>query len=342
LPNDLFPIYEHARKKGLKCGLWVEIETAGRSSNIAEEHPDWFLAQYGKSLERVLDLSKPEVQHFIESEIIRLVEKYSLDMFRLDYNSCSPDGGFNLRDGRNENTHWKHVETIQAIFDRVGIRFPNLQLENCASGGGRTDIGMVSKFTTTWVSDWFKMPRTVRILNGMSMALPPEYINRTYGVGMEGSYVGNVDTQMHVIIMAHPTLFGVTPTLAEAYPVMINCAKKYITIYKDFIRTFLRTAKVYHHTPVIPGADGTGWAALEYVSDDQKKAVAAVFRLVNAEESVYTMKFKGINKSKSYQVRIEPEGSEFAISGYALSREGLQIELDTALTSQLIMLTEKE
>ena len=33
---------------------------------------------------------------------------------------------------------------------------------------------MNSRFTTAWISDWMRMPRTVRILNGMSMALPPE------------------------------------------------------------------------------------------------------------------------------------------------------------------------
>ncbi|MBP1990935.1 alpha-galactosidase [Paenibacillus eucommiae] len=340
LPNDLFPVFEYAKEKGLKYGLWVEAESAGSKSKIAAEHPDWFIEKHGKTIDRILDLSKPEVQNFVESEIIRLVEKYDLDMFRLDYNSCSPEGGFNLKGGRNENTHWRQVEAIYGIFDRVGKRFPNLQLENCASGGGRTDIGIVSRFTTTWVSDWFKMPRTVRILNGMSMALPPEYVNRSYGVGMQSSYNGNADTQMHVIMMAHPTLFGVTPSLAEANPAIMKCTKKYIKIYKEFIRTFHRTAKVYHHTPVIPGADGSGWAALEYVSDDQKKAVATVFRLVNAEENVYTLKFRGLKKGMKYQARIEPEGSEFILSGYALSKDGIEIKLDTALTSQMIMLTE--
>ena len=26
LPNDLFPVLDYARSKGLKCGLWVELE----------------------------------------------------------------------------------------------------------------------------------------------------------------------------------------------------------------------------------------------------------------------------------------------------------------------------
>jgi len=338
LPNDLFPVFEYIRKKGLKCGLWVEIESAGSESSLAKEHPEWFITRYGKTVERILDLSKTDVKDYVESEIVRIIEFYKLDMFRLDYNLSAYEGGFNFKNGVNENTLWRHVEAIYDIFDRVGNMFPELQLENCASGGGRTDVGLVSRFTTTWVSDWFRMPRTVRILNGMSMALPPEYINRTFGV-FEGPYRGNVESQMHVAIMAHPTILGITPSLNEANPALMECVKKYIKIYKEFIRPFHREAKVFHHTPVIPGADGSGWCALEYVSEDKKTAAAVVFRLVNATDEKYKMIFRGLNKSFNYMVRIEPEGSAFQASGRSLSQEGLGIWLDTALTSNLILLS---
>lgn len=43
LPNDLFPVFEYARQKGLQCGLWVEIESAGKDSKVATDHPDWFI-----------------------------------------------------------------------------------------------------------------------------------------------------------------------------------------------------------------------------------------------------------------------------------------------------------
>jgi alpha-galactosidase len=288
-------------------------------------------------MERILDLAKPEVKAYVESQIIRLIERYQLDMFRLDYNVSAIEGGFNIKDGVYENSLWRHVEAIYDIFERIGKRYPLLQLENCASGGGRTDIGMVSKFTTTWISDWFNMPRTVRILNGMSLALPPEYLNRTFAV-IEGS---NADTQMHVAIMAHPTIIGVAHTLAEANPILMEIVRKYIRIYKEFIRPFHRTTKVYHHNPVIPGGDGAGWCAIEYVSKDQKKAIACVFRLVNADDEMYSLKFRGLNPNCEYEVQVQPGGEVFASMGYKLCREGMEIRLDTALTSRLFLLTAK-
>ena len=337
LPNDLFPVFEYARSKGLRCGLWVEIESAGKASRVAKEHPDWLITRYGKPIERILDLTKPEVQEHVESNILRLIERYQLDMFRLDYNLDAQEGGFNRRDGRMENTLWRHVEVIHAIFDRVRRRYPDLQLENCSSGGGRTDLGMLSRFTTAWTSDWMRMPRTVRILNGMSLALPPEFLDRLFGVTMNASYRGHPETQLQLIVLAHPTICGLTPSLAEANPELLRLAKKYVAIYKDFIRPFHREARVYHHTPVIAGPDASGWCALEYVSADRSRAVAGVFRLVNAEADTYTLRFRGLDPGRQYRVTTEPGGLATVTDGFALLEQGVSVRLDTPLTSRLLL-----
>ncbi len=337
LPNDLFPIFEYARSKGLGCGLWVEIESAGKDSKLAKEHPDWFITRYSNPVGRVLDLAKPVVRDYVETTIFRLIERYRLDMFRLDYNIDAWEGGFNLCDGRQENTLWRHVEAMHAIFDKVHERYPSLQLENCSSGGGRTDLGMNSRFTTAWISDWLRMPRTVRILNGMSMALPTDMLNRSFGVVMNGSYRGNLDAQLQLIILCHPTVSGLTPSLVEVNPEVLQRTKKYLGIYKDFIRPIHRSARVYHHTPVISGADGSGWCALELASSDRGRIVAAVFRLVNAEGEEYRLRFRGVDPARRYRVTTEPDGMVRNLEGQVLCEAGLTFRLDTPLTSRLVL-----
>ena len=337
LPNGLEPVFAAARSKGLLCGLWVEIESAGKASQLAATHPDWFISRYGKTLERILDLAKPPVRQYVEDHIFRLIERYQLDMFRLDYNLDAWEGGFNERDGRRENTLWRHVEAMYAIFDKVRARFPQLQLENCSSGGARTDLGMNSRFTTAWVSDWLRMPRTLRVLNGMSLALPPEYINRTFGVVMNGSYKGNPETQLQAIVFAHPTISGLTPSLIEANPGLLALAKKYVTLYKDFIRPWHRDARLYHHTPVIPGIEASGWCALENVAADRTRAVAGVFRLVNAPDDLYVFRFRGLDPARRYRVTTEPGGLVCEVAGVELQEHGVRVRLDTPLTSRLLL-----
>jgi alpha-galactosidase len=337
LPNDLFPVFEYARSKGLKCGLWAEIESAGKLSNLAKEHPDWFIERYGKRIERILDLTKPAVRDYVEGHIVRLIERYHLDLFRLDYNLDAGEGGFNLKEGHQENTLWRHVETIQEIFDRVRNRYPNLLLQNCSGGGGRNDLGMLSRFNTTQASDWMKMPRAVRILNGMSLALPPEIIDRWLGVAVHHKIAGNLNMQLHSMILCHPVVSDFAPNLAEANPEALRVTKKYLAIYRDFIRPFHREARLYHHTPVIPGADASGWCALELVAPDRRRAVAGVFRLVNADRDDYCLRLRGLDPGRRYRVTIEPGGMERVLDGHMLSEQGLTVRLDTPLTSRLLL-----
>jgi alpha-galactosidase len=338
LPSDLYPVFEYARSKGLKYGLWVEIESAAEKSILAAKHPDWFIQRYGTSINRPLDLAKPEVARFIEQKLTQIIEKYQLDMLRIDFNNNYNEGGFNKVHGVNENSLWKHCESIYAIMGRIGSRFPDLILENCAGGGGRTDIGQVCRFNTTWVSDWMRMPRTVRILNGMSMVLPPEYINRMFGVVMKAGYYGNIDTQLHVLVMSHFSLSGLVPEKRYRDASVLSKVRKYVDIYKGFVRGFHSDANVYHHTPVIPGPDADGWCALEYVSKDRKKAVAAVFRLKNTAGNRYLLRLKGLDPSSEYTVTVEPNGDSFTADGFQLINQGIEIDLDLPLTSKLFLI----
>jgi len=171
----------------------------------------------------------------------------------------------------------------------------------------------------------------------MSLALPPEMLDRLFGVCMNGSYRGNLETQLHVIVLCHPTVSGLTPSLGESNPELLRLTKKYLGIYKDFIRPFHRDARVYHHNPTISGADGSGWCALELASADRGRIAAGVFRLVNAEGDEYRLRFRGVDPARRYRVTTEPDGLVRILDGHALCDAGLPLRLDTPLTSRLLL-----
>ena len=144
LPNDLQPIREYARKKGLQFGLWMEPESVGSASKLLKEHPDWVATRSGHPVTngRQLDFSNPEVAKWAESEIARVIRAYDLDVFRIDYNTTVEEGGNRVYEGFVENTEWRHVENLYAMFDRLRKQFPKVIFQNCAGGGGRLDWGM--------------------------------------------------------------------------------------------------------------------------------------------------------------------------------------------------------
>jgi alpha-galactosidase len=341
LPNGLEPVFAYAREKGLLCGLWIDAERIGSESKVAKEHPEWLLKRYGKVTgSGDIDLTNPEAAKWFENQLIKVIERYKLDLLRLDYNTTPLEGGQILRDGYMENSMWRYYEAVYDVYDRIKRRFPDLILENCAGGGGRTDLGMLSRFHYTWVSDWQIAPRSIRILNGMTIALPPERIDRSAGVGQDGHIHGDLDFQIRGTMFSHMTLSGIYPNAAVRNSVQVERIRHHVRIYKNFIRPFLSTCRVYHHTPVLKGEEPKGWCVLEYVSEDSSRAIVGLFRLAHTAEPEYNLRLRGIDRGKKYRVTFDNTGQIVEFEGERLATSGMLIRLDRALSSELLLLEE--
>lgn len=339
LPCGLKSIVDYAHEKGLRFGLWIEPESVGIDSELLKEHPEWLMNRYGQSVERSLDLARPEVEKWVENQLVSVIERYGVDMIRLDYNNIFLyEGGFNSRGEFMENTHWRHVEAIHRIFDNIREQFPDVILENCASGGGRTDLGMLSRFSKTQFSDWHKLPKVARIFNGMSMCLPPERLMTFCGAVDGGQRYGHMETQLQFAVQCVPQFVGVAPYPEKRNPAYVKRVQEYIKLYKEFIRPIQIECRMYHHTPVVPGFMGRGWVVYENVSQDSTKAYATFFRLPGTDQDTWLFKTKGLDTSKEYKITFFDGARTMYASGYELYTNGIPIYLDSPLTSQLLLI----
>jgi alpha-galactosidase len=341
LPNDLYPIIDHAHQKGLLFGLWVEIESIGANSTLLQEHPEWVLTRNGEPIGkgRHLDVANPTVAAWMEAELTRIISQYKLDLFRLDYNTHIYEGGNRVRDGFTENTIWRHVEAIWGIFERLSQRFPAVIFENCAAGGGRLDLGMLRYFQITEISDWMAAPRSLKILNGISLHLPPEICLRTFGTEIPDSCLyGDLDFQLRSCLFGHPILRGIAPTpdqIGEPRRAKIAHA---LTLYKEFIRPILPEAKVFHHTPILPFDQAQPWCVLEYAAPDGSSEVVGIFRLTEQDAGSYRYRPRGLRAENRYRIQRDNTGAWIELSGLELERDGLEIRLESPLTSELLLI----
>jgi len=340
LPNDIQPIREYARKKGLRFGLWVEIEAAGAASKLRKEHPDWILTRNGQPVAngRELDVANPVVAKWMESEIARLIRKYDLDVFRIDYNMSTEEDGNQVREGFVENSLWRHVENLYAMFDHLRQQFPGVIFQNCAGGGGRLDWGIMRRFDNTELSDWLRLPRAAKILNGMTWVLPPEILLRTFGTEVSDLQSdGDIDSQMREVQMSLPIFRGVSPSLPEFNPILRDKIRAGVDLYKHEIRSILRDSEVYHHTPLTDYLSQTPWVVLEYASPDKSRAVATLFRTSGLEDPVYRFVPRGLDGSGHYKVTFQSRRETTELSGVQLMQEGIPVRLETAGTSEMLL-----
>jgi alpha-galactosidase len=324
----------------MRFGLWVEIEAAGAASKLRKEHPDWILTRNDKPIakERHLDVGNPVVAKWMESEIARLITKYDLDVFRIDYNMSVEEDGNHVRDGFVENSSWRHVENLYAIFDHLRQQFPGVIFQNCAGGGGRLDWGILRRFDNTELSDWMREPRGVKILNGMTWVLPPEILLRTFGTEVPDlAGDGDIDSQLRQVQMSLPIFRGIAPAPSELNPILRDKIRAGVDLYKRELRPILRDSVVYHHTPQTPYFSESPWLVLEYASPDRKRDVATLFRTSNLEDPVYRFVPRGLNASLAYRVTFENRAETVQLSGLQLMTDGIPVRLETAGTSEMLL-----
>lgn len=341
-PHGIKELVDYCHEKGMKFGLWSDIESLGRLCKAYTEHPEWRAENiYGERSHRFTDLTVSEAAKRVEEELARFIEEYKIDLLRIDYNTDYKEY-FNLRDtgtGVKECLSIRHFKEVYRIYSNLKARFPDVIFENCAGGGGRTDLEMMKAFNHTWVSDNQCAPLSVMITNGMTVALPPERVDRLFA-GMNGHKFGSFDLQMRNAMLTHMSVNVISPVTAPMNEVQLRFVKHSIGLYKDFIRPFMPTAKTFHHTPDAADTFESGYSALEIASPDGERGVLAVFNLCSTNETVRKIRLKGADASKTYEVTLDNNSETFNVSGRELKYEGVNVYIPSSLSSELVLYKE--
>lgn len=340
-PNGFMEVVDYIHQKGMKFGLWMEPERIGTMAANYQEHPDWFIKQpFLQTQQGMLDFTNPKVVAWVESEITRVITEYRVDLFRIDSNVGS-DHYFGMRQGElSEGGAMRHFEEVYAMYERLKKRFPNVIFENCAGGGGRTDLGMLKYFNHSWVSDWQKAPRSLYITNGMTYVLPPEKVDRLVA-GMGCHETASLAFHMRNAMLGHMTLNVFACVGAQWNSEQLDFVKHSVKLYKDFIRPMLPTSRMYHHCGDCSSARQKGCLILELASEMRDRGAITVFTLPGWEHDSIRVYPKGLDCSKEYRITMDNSGDSYTISGRELCENGITTFPLGTMTSELILMEEK-
>lgn len=338
-PNGIAELEAYCRSLGMKFGLWMEAERMGRSSRAYQAHPDWFTHHRDGALSPgFLDFSKREVIDWAYEQAARVIETYHLDLFRVDYNVNSTEY-FHVSDqsGRRECRSIRQVEGFYELYRRLKARFPHVIFENCAGGGGRSDWGMMAYFNHGWVSDEQTAPRGLEITNGMTMALPPDRVDRLVaGMGMHR--YASLDQHVRSAMFGHMSLNVFGPRTAEMNPQVFEFVRHSVKLYKEFIRPYLPQARIYHHSPDCRCVREEGYMALELSAPDGTRDTIGVFTQPGFAGGEIIVSPRGLNRAQTYIVRYDNDRSEETATGAQLMSQGVRVFISSALSSELVTL----
>ena len=178
LPGGLTRLGEELSKLGVGLGLWVEPEMVSPDSDLYRAHPDYALRTPGRApaLARnqlVLDLTRPEVRRCVYEQIASVLRSAPVSYVKWDMNRPLTDlYSPALPPSRQGEVAHRYVLGLYEMQERLLRDFPDILLENCCSGGGRFDGGMLYYSPQIWTSDNTEAVDRLKIQEGAALVYP--------------------------------------------------------------------------------------------------------------------------------------------------------------------------
>jgi len=180
-PEGLQPLIDHVHGAGMDFGLWAEPEMVNEDSDLAREHPDWILRGRGQvpppwRHQQVLDLQHPDAYAHVRDALMALLDEYAVAFLKWDHNRDLVDVGHAGRPAVHRQTL-----AFYRLLDELRGAHPALEIESCASGGGRIDLEVLTRTDRVWPSDTIDAVERQRIQRWTSLLVPPERLGAHVG-----------------------------------------------------------------------------------------------------------------------------------------------------------------
>ena len=351
LPCGLQGLADYAKSLGIRFGLWVELEMVNPKSALAKAHPEWVVKSGKREIlqgrsQWLLDLTNPAVQDFVVETFDRILrEAPGISYIKWDANRTVANVGSGyLPKDRQANFWYDYARGLYSVYARIRERHPHLQMQVCASGGGRVDYGALAYHNEFWTSDNTSAIRRIYIQWGTSHFYPAKAMAAHFsrsGVGNPLKEPFPASFRLHVALSGR---FGFELQPSHLTEQERKTAEAGIRAAKEYIRDIVQFGDLYRlHSPYLRD----GYAALSYVAKDKSQAFVFAYSLDTAyDKGPLRLRLAGLDPAKTYAIEevLTPDGRKpLAVSGQKragadLMREGLTLPLAKLYDSCILRL----
>ncbi|NYF16955.1 alpha-galactosidase [Microbacterium sp. AK009] len=329
-PRGLHPLVDHVRGLGMEFGLWVEPEMVNPDSELARRHPDWILrgrADLPPSArqQQVLNLAHPDAYRYISERLHTLLEEYPIAYLKWDHNrdlvdaAAGPGGAARVR---------ATTLALYRLLDELKAAHPALEIESCASGGARVDLGILDRTDRIWTSDSLDPLERLPNQRYTGLVVPPEMMGAHLTTPHLHTSGRTVDLELSaaVALIGH---FGIEWDLtATDAPTRARIAGW--VAYAKSLRDMIATGRTVHVDGADPGVDVRG-----VVAADRSRAMFTIVQTVtDAAWPPGRVRMPGLDDDRLYRVAVSPltggQGAgqsplEWAISDTVLTGRQLSV-----------------
>lgn len=337
LPHGIEGLIEAAKERKIKFGIWIEPEMTNSKSELYEQHPEWVLKAAGRvpvegrgGTQLVLDLTNPKVQDYVFSVFDNLMSRYpEIDYIKWDANmNIANHGSQYLPANRQSHLYVEWHRGLINVLNRVRAKYPDVTIQDCASGGGRANWGTLPWFDEFWVSDNTDALQRIYMQWGTSYFFPAMAMASHISASPNHTTYRQVPLKFRADVAMSARL-GMEIQPKNMTDAEKDFCRKAISAYKE-IRPIVQQGDLYR---LVSPYDHQGQASLMYVTEAKDQAVFYWWKTEHFHnQHLARIRFAGLNPDRLYTVtelnRIDLKPLKFegkSFTGAFLMNNGLDL-----------------
>jgi alpha-galactosidase len=334
-PRGLNPLIARVNALGMRFGLWVEPEMVNPDSDLYRAHPDWVyhFRQRTRTEGRnqlVLNLAREDVRKWMFAMLDRLLSEHTIEFVKWDMNRHFSEPGWPDEARRNPERIWlDHVRNLYWIIDELRRKHPRVMFESCCGGGGRVDLGILSRVEQVWTSDNTDALDRLRIQEGFSYAYAPR-VMMCWVTDCPNIVTKRTVPLRYRFHVAMAGSLGIGGDLSRWTPRELEEARGFVAIYKR-VRSTIQNGLLYRLRSPRAGSV----AATQYLARDGSEIV--VFAWGQSQqfgETQVVLPLRGLEEKAHYAETM----SGTTYSGAFLTHQGLPVNLAGDFDSHMVHL----
>lgn len=338
-PNGLQPMIKKINAMGMDFGLWVEPEMVNPNSDLYRAHPDWAFyfphrTQHEGRNQLMLNLAREDVYQYLLKSLSTLLSENNIKYIKWDHNRTLSDPGWpDAPPEEQREVRIRYIHNLYRLVDSLRSCFPDVWFEDCSSGGGRVDLGLLSRMDQAWASDNTDPVDRLFIQYGYLSAFPANTMV---------SWITHEDNhQLHPTLdyrfdVAMSGVLGIGFDITKWTEAEKKLAQEKIVMYKR-VRSLVQQGTLYRL--ISPFKENK--SALEYVSDDHSSAVVFCYNMaeylkgsIQETRQSNSLKLRGLDPKASY--KLSTTGNT-VYKGDFLMKVGISWPVNDAYQSKIVV-----
>lgn len=299
-PDGLRPLADRVRELGMEFGLWVEPEMVNEDSDLARAHPDWILRARPElpplfRFQQVLDLTNPDAYAHILGVLDGLVSDIGVAYLKWDHNRDLIEAG---HPGTGTAAVHEQTLALYRLIDELRERHPELEIESCASGGGRVDLGILERTDRVHPSDSHDPVDRFHMLRWTGLLVPPEMLGSHVASAVSSTTGRTHDLHLRcaVAFLGH---FGIEWDIRGITQQERDTLREWIAVYRrlrDVIQTGRQVAGG-EFDPAAPTMRGV-------VAHDATEGLYTIITPPTTADTRLRVRFPGLDDRRRYRLTV--------------------------------------